>query len=100
MEGWGEAGHGFWVVVLFFGFCGLSIHNLSAPTNDSTSAGDTSSIPGSGRAPGGQVMATPSGILAWRIPRTEEPAGGSPQGHKELDVTETAEHTWTPAVEA
>ena len=31
-------------------------------------------------------MATPSSILAWRIPRTEEP--GSPWGHKELDITE------------
>ena len=27
------------------------------------------------------------GILAWRIPRTEEP-GGSPRGRKELNTTE------------
>ena len=33
-------------------------------------------------------MATHSGILAWRIPGTEERAGYSPLGHKELDVTE------------
>ena len=32
-------------------------------------------------------MATHSSILAWRIPWTEEP-GGSPWGHKELDMTE------------
>ena len=32
------------------------------------------SIPGSGRSPGGG-MATHSSILAWRIPRTEEPGG-------------------------
>ena len=34
-------------------------------------------------------MATHSSILAWRIPRTEEPGVGySPWGHKELDMTE------------
>ena len=32
-------------------------------------------------------MAAHSSILAWRIPRTEEPGGYSPWGHKELDVT-------------
>ena len=30
-------------------------------------------------------MATHSGILTWRIPRTEEPGGSSPWGHKESD---------------
>ena len=33
-------------------------------------------------------MATDSSILAWWIPWTEEPAGYSPWGHKELDTTE------------
>ena len=33
-------------------------------------------------------MATHSGILAWRIPRTEEPGGLQSTGHKELDTTE------------
>ena len=37
-------------------------------------AGDTSSIPGLGRPPGGE-MATHSSILPWRIPWTEEPGG-------------------------
>ena len=37
-------------------------------------AGDAGSIPGSGGSPGGG-MATHSSILAWRIPRTEEPGG-------------------------
>ena len=37
-------------------------------------AGDPGSIPGPGRSPGGG-MATPSGILTWRIPWTEEPGG-------------------------
>ena len=35
-------------------------------------------------------MATHSSILVWKIPRTEEPAGYSPWGHKELDMTEAA----------
>ena len=35
-------------------------------------------------------MVTHSGILTWRIPRTEELAGYSPWGHGELDMTELA----------
>ena len=41
-------------------------------------AGDLSSIPGLGRSPGETLeeeMATHSSILAWRIPRMEEPGG-------------------------
>ena len=37
--------------------------------------GDTSSIPGSGRPLEEEGVATPSSILAWRIPWTEEPGG-------------------------
>ena len=37
-------------------------------------AGDLGLIPGLGRSPG-EGMATLSGILAWRIPWTEEPGG-------------------------
>lgn len=33
-------------------------------------------------------MATHSSLLAWRIPRTEEPGGCSPWGRKESDTTE------------
>ena len=33
-------------------------------------------------------MATHSNILAWRIPRTEEPGGYSPQSHKQSDTIE------------
>ena len=32
-------------------------------------------------------MATHSSILAWKIPRTEEPGGHSPRGRKESDMT-------------
>ena len=37
-------------------------------------------------------MATPSSILAWRIPWTEEPGGLQSMGQKEWDTTE-ATHT-------
>ena len=33
-------------------------------------------------------MATHSGILAWRIPRTEQPGRLQSMGHKESDTTE------------
>ena len=38
-------------------------------------AGEMGSIPGSGEDPLEKGMATHSSILAWRIPRTEEPGG-------------------------
>ena len=34
---------------------------------------DAGSMPGSGRSPGAEGMATHSSILAWKIPWTEEP---------------------------
>ena len=40
-------------------------------------------------------MATHSSILAWRISWTEEPDGQGPQGHKEFDMTEATDHTYT-----
>ena len=42
------------------------------------SAGDTGSIPGSGRPPLEEEVATHSSILAGKIPWTEESAGQSP----------------------
>ena len=49
--------------------------------------GDHSSIPGLERSPG-EGLAIHFSILAWRIPWTEEPAGYSPWGPKESDLTE------------
>ena len=37
-------------------------------------------------------MATYFRILAWKIPRTEDPGGYSPWIHIELDITEATEH--------
>ena len=48
--------------------CGSVVKNLLA------NAGNSGSVPGLGRFPGGG-MATHSSILAWRIPWTEEPGG-------------------------
>ena len=56
------------------------VKNLPANT------GDSGSIPGFGRSPGGG-LGNPSSILAWRIPWTEEP-GGYSLGVPELDATE------------
>ena len=50
---------------------GAVVKKLPANTGD---AGDTGSIPGSGRSPE-EEMGTHSSILAWRIPWTEEPGG-------------------------
>ena len=46
----------------------------SAVKNPPANAGDTGLIPGVGRSPE-KEMATHSSILAWEIPRTEEPGG-------------------------
>ena len=40
-------------------------------------------------------MATHSSVFAWRIPRTEGPAGYTPWGWKEVDTTEVTEHAYT-----
>ena len=65
--------------------------------NPSASAGDTASIPGSGRSPG-VGMASESSILAWKIPWTEEPGGAwRPWGHRELDTTVQLRTSGIPA---
>ena len=49
----------------------LVVKNVPANARDIRDAG---SIPGSGRSPGGE-HGNHSSVLAWRIPRTEEPGG-------------------------
>ena len=61
------------------------------PPTNSRDARDMSSIPGSGRSPGGG-KATSSSILAWEIPGTEEP-GGFTKSQTQLEHTGT--HTFT-----
>ena len=50
--------------------CGARVRNLPANAD----VRNMDSISGSGRSPG-EGRATHSSILAWRIPRTEEPGG-------------------------
>ena len=59
--------------------CGPVVKNLSA------SAGDSGSIPGSGRFAGKEI-AIHSSILAWIIPWTVEPGGLPSMGSKQLDI--------------
>ena len=42
-----------------------------------------------------ESTATSPNILDWRIPWTEEPGGYSPQGRKEVDMTEVTEDALT-----
>ena len=53
----------------FQGFPGGSVAE-----NPPASVGDAGSVPGLGRSPE-KEMTTHSNILAWRIPRAEEPGG-------------------------
>ena len=68
-----------------------SIPGSSVVKNLPASVEDPGSIPGSGRFPLEEGMATHCSILAWRIPGTEEPGGGymvHRVGHRESDRTE------------
>ena len=58
--------------------------------NVPATAGDTGSIPGTGRHPGGG-MVTHSSILAWRIPWTEEPGGLQSTGSQRVRYNRTTE---------
>ena len=58
------------------------------PANEGV-ARDAGSTPQSGRSPE-EEMATHSSILAWKIPRTEEPGGLQSKG-QQRDMTEV---TW------
>ena len=51
----------------------------SVAKNPPSKAGDSGSVPESGRSLK-EEMATRSSLLAWRIPRTEEPGGLQPTG--------------------
>ena len=63
----------------------LVVKNPPASARDVRDAG---SIPGQEDSLE-ESIATHSSIPAWRIPRTEELAGYSPWGHKELNMPES-----------
>ena len=58
------------------------------PPDNAGEAGDTGSIPGSGRCPGVGKDNPLQWVLAWRITWTEEPGRLQSLGHKGLDTTE------------
>ena len=60
---------------------------VNTPPANAGDRRDKGSIPGSGSSPGGG-LATPSSLLAWRIPWTEEPGGLQSVGLQESDTTE------------
>ena len=60
------------------------VKNLLANAGDT---GDPGSIPESGN-PWEEAMTTHSSILPWRMPRSEEPEGYGPCGHKESNTIE------------
>ena len=64
---------------------GLVVKNPPANAGDS---GDEGIQPLGQEGPLEESMATHSGVLAGRTPWTEEPAGYSPKGCKELEMTE------------
>ena len=64
------------------------------PPANAGDTGDASSIPGSGSSLE-EKMATHSSILAWRIPRTEEPGGLQSMGSQRVRhdlVTKQQQH--------
>ena len=76
-------------------FCGANGLPWWLSSKENTcSAGDTGSIPGSGRSPGEENTATHSSILAWRISWTEKPGRlHNPCGGIESDTTGVTECT-------
>ena len=75
----------------------IPLHGLPCSEESTCNAadmGDTGSVPGLGRPPGGWLV-THSSTLAWRIPWTEEPGALQSMGHKESDTAETTKHALT-----
>ena len=53
-------------------------------------AAEAAPPPGGGEDPLEEGTAARSSVPTWRIPRTEEPGGCSPRGHRGSDTTERA----------
>ena len=77
-RGWDERGDWDWHVYTVDVMYTIDRASLVLSSKESACnagvAGDTGSIPGSGRSPGGWHE-THFSVLAWRIPWTEEPGG-------------------------
>ena len=62
-------------IYIFFFFLNKGFSGISVGKESACSAGDPGSIPGSGRFAGEGNGKSLQGILAWKIPWTEEPGG-------------------------
>ena len=80
-------------IFLSFSYATVGFPGGSVVKNPSANAGDTGSIPGSGRSPEEEV-ATHSSILAWKNPRDRGVWWATVHGVAELDTTELT-HTYT-----
>ena len=59
--------------------------------NSPANSGDADFDSWVGKTPLEKEMATHFSVLAWKIPWTEDPVGGSPCGCKELDMNKDFE---------
>ena len=66
---------------------GRMAQQVEEPACHARDTGDRGLIPGAGRSLK-EEMATHPGILAWRIPQTEEPGGLGPQSCRESDTSD------------
>ena len=71
----------------------LDGYKVAQMVNDPPAMQETQVRPLGREDPLEKGMASHSSILAWRIPRPEEPGGLQPMGHKESDTTERLTHT-------
>ena len=70
------------------GYIGMAFPGGSDGKESAWKTGDTGSVPGLGRA-SGEESGNPLCVLAWRIPRTEEPGGPQSTGWQRVG------HDWT-----
>ena len=75
----------FLVFVFEYLLCLRGFPHSKVNKDSACTAGDRSSIPGSGRSPG-EGNATHSSILAWEIPWTEEPGGLQSMGLQRVGI--------------
>ena len=76
------------VYTLFRGFLGGSV--VKNPPASAENAGDTGSVPGWGRSPGGRKWQPTPIFLPGKSHGWRRLVGSSPWGHKEMDTTEWA----------
>ena len=89
----------FYIIIIYHPFIYLSIYlspfpGYSVVKDLPACTEDVSLIPGLGRSPG-EIMATHSSILAWKIPWTEEPSKLQSMGSQRVEHDLVTEHACT-----